>query len=118
MSDLSPSQPVSLDHDSDESRIYFGPFKSPEKKYIGASLAVTQPITPSPLRRSPRLSSPIPDLSMQPANEAEVDELEDDDDDEDDLSRSRSGTPDNDRWQQDGECVGILFIWRTVDPPI
>jgi hypothetical protein len=107
MSDAAPSPAVFLDFDPDESRVYFGAFKSPEKKYIGAGLAVTTPSTPSPLRRSPRLSSPIPNPNPS-GQTADEDEGENADEDDDDLSRSRSGTPDNDQWQQDGECLGIF----------
>ncbi|KAJ6596871.1 hypothetical protein DFH09DRAFT_1132965 [Mycena vulgaris] len=116
MTDSDPSQVVPIDHDSDESRVYFGPFKSPEKKYIGVGLAVTQPITPSPLRRSPRLTSPIPTPSVGPADQDEGDNQSEDD--EDDLSRSRSGTPENDRWQQD-EPSSVLAsrITRAHDNP-
>ncbi|KAJ7452446.1 hypothetical protein B0H11DRAFT_2073459 [Mycena galericulata] len=116
MSDPATSPAVSFDHDNDDSRVYFGPFKSPEKKYLGAGLAVTQPFAPSPLRRSPRLSSPIP---IPPGQLGDPDEEEDPLEDEDeDLSRSRSGTPDNDRWQQD-EPSSVLAtrITRAHDNP-
>ncbi|KAJ7774647.1 hypothetical protein DFH07DRAFT_952358 [Mycena maculata] len=115
MSDPAQSTVVSIDHDSDESRVYFGPFKSPEKKYVGAGLAVTQPFAPSPLRRSPRLSSPITTSSAPTQTEEGEDQLEDEDDD---LSGSRSGTPDNDGWQQD-EPSSVLAsrITRAHDNP-
>ncbi|KAJ7449788.1 hypothetical protein FB451DRAFT_737535 [Mycena latifolia] len=116
MSDSAASQAVAVDHDRDESRVYFGPFKSPEKKYIGAGLAVTQPKNPSPLRRSPRLSSPIPPPSPGPVDDDEGDDPFEGDEDE--LSRSRSGTPDNDRWHQD-EPSSLLAsrITRAHDNP-
>jgi hypothetical protein len=104
MSDAAPSPAASIDPDADESRVYFGPFRSPEKKYLGSTLAVARPTTPSPLRRSPRLSSPIP---RQDADEEEAHNLDEDDDDED-RSRSPSGTPDNDGWQADGEFFRIF----------
>ncbi|KAJ6547543.1 hypothetical protein B0H19DRAFT_998676 [Mycena capillaripes] len=116
MSDAAPLPAVLVDLDPDESRVYFGPFKSPEKKYLGPGLAVTQPATPSPLRRSPRLSSPIPNPFGQSADEDEGDNRDEDDDE--DLSRSRSGTPDNDRWQPD-EPSSVLAtrITRAHDNP-
>lgn len=106
MPDAAPLPAVFHDFDPDESRVYFGAFKSPEKKYLGSGLAVTQPATPSPLRRSPRLSSPIPNSSGHTADEGEGENANEDDDD--DLSRSRSGTPENDRWQPDGKPLGIF----------
>ncbi|KAJ7109355.1 hypothetical protein C8R44DRAFT_884402 [Mycena epipterygia] len=115
MSDPAPSTILPLDHDPDDSRVYFGPFRSPEKKYLGAGLAVTHLIAPSPLRRSPRLSSPIP--NPQHADEDERRDPSEDDDDEDDP-HSSSGTPDNDRWQQD-EPSSVLAsrITRAHDNP-
>ncbi|KAJ7097947.1 hypothetical protein B0H15DRAFT_631934 [Mycena belliarum] len=118
MSDSNTPQAASSDHDPDESRVYFGPFKSPEKKYISAGLAAsTQPMD-SPSRRSPRLSSPmpVPNPSAEPADEDEGDNAFEED--EDDLSLSRSGTPDNDRWQQD-EPSSVLAsrITRAHDNP-
>ncbi|KAJ7709927.1 hypothetical protein B0H17DRAFT_1324739 [Mycena rosella] len=116
MSDSALWQAPPSDHENDESRIYFGPFKSPEKKYIGAGLAVPQAITPSPLRRSPRLSSPIPHPPPGPMDEGEGGAPFEDEDDE--LSRSRSGTPDNDRWQQDEPSSMLASrITRAHDNP-
>ncbi|KAJ7273693.1 hypothetical protein B0H12DRAFT_1043535 [Mycena haematopus] len=115
MADAAPSPNV-FDYDADKSRVYFGPFKSPEKKYLD-SLEVTRPITPSPLRRSPRLSSPIPG---QAADENELENEHENlyEDEDEDLSRSRSGTPDNDGWQGD-EPSSVLAtrVARAHDNP-
>lgn len=63
----------------------------------------------SPLRRSPRLSSPVPQPSpsLPQALEGMVQQdngdQSDDEDEDDDANQSRSGTPENDRWQPDGK---------------
>ncbi|KAJ6630781.1 hypothetical protein B0H10DRAFT_853404 [Mycena sp. CBHHK59/15] len=115
MIDSAASPENLLGNDSDVERVYFGPFKSPEKKFLGG-LAITQPVAPSPLRRSPRLSSPVPDrCGNYPDQDGEEHQLDDEDGN---LSRSRSGTPDNDRWQQD-EPSSLLAarITRAHDNP-
>ncbi|KAK7014880.1 hypothetical protein R3P38DRAFT_1416261 [Favolaschia claudopus] len=120
MANVTPSPAIIPDSEADESRVYFGAFKSPEKKYLAAaSLAVPKPQTPSPLRRSPRLSSPIPGaiLDADTPQDANFDE-QDTDHQDGDFSRSRSGTPDNDRWQGD-EPSSVLAtrIARAHDNP-
>lgn len=106
---LAPSPAPSSASDSDgngDSRVHFGPFTSPEKKYLAVASQDQTLRLGSPLRRSPRLSSPILQPSLlEPDGLAEQGngDQSNDEDDEDEVPQSRSGTPENDRWQPDGE---------------
>ncbi|KAF4614810.1 hypothetical protein D9613_003046 [Agrocybe pediades] len=61
---IPPSPTASTASDSDaynteSARLYFGPLKTPERNFVGSTKNLF-PRTITPLRRSPRLSSPIP----------------------------------------------------------
>lgn len=102
--------PVPSDSDSDSyntesARIYFGPLKTPERKFAASSKALFPPPSTSPLRRSPRLSSPRPTL-VTAGDFAEIrEDLEDieqvaqlvneSEDEEDSIPNSGVGTPQN-----------------------
>jgi hypothetical protein len=100
MEDISLSPPPSsasaLDSDTESARLYFGPLKTPERKFVHYSTGLF-PLTQSTLpRRSPRLSSPRARSPSQP-----VDDNEDIDvvaqliivSDEDEKQFSDSATP-------------------------
>ncbi|KAF7294951.1 C3H1-type domain-containing protein [Mycena indigotica] len=84
--------------------VFIGPFTSPEKRFLAVPIA-----TPSPLRRSPRHSSPllVPQVNDNSAP-MEVDEG---------PSRSRSATPDNDGWQDEPSSVLASRVARAHDNP-
>jgi hypothetical protein len=93
-------------------RVYFGPFQSPEKKLIrGTNPTASRRRTlgsgtsASPLRRSARFPSPVAHSPSRNDVEENVDNSDTNDDSDDvgeDVSPSRSGTPDNIRFPQDG----------------
>lgn len=64
MDDITPSSPASSSasdsdaYNTESARVYFGPFKTPERKFIAASKSLFPPPQPAAVRRSPRLSSP------------------------------------------------------------
>ncbi|KAF9532960.1 hypothetical protein CPB83DRAFT_590491 [Crepidotus variabilis] len=113
MDNQAPATPSSSgsgsDSDTEAPRVYFGPVKTPERNFVAANKLFPPPVS-SPLRRSPRLSSPRPQPNLQSelqeeepettAQEAEdiehvaqlVNQVEVDDDDED-MVDSQSGTP-------------------------
>ncbi|KAF8902106.1 hypothetical protein CPB84DRAFT_1846516 [Gymnopilus junonius] len=104
---LCPSPASSSASDSDaynteSARIYFGPLKTPERNFVAASKHLFPPPTASPLRRSPRRSSPRPTW-VTPADPQEdfedmqqVDQLINQENDEDDgVPDSTPDTPPN-----------------------
>ena len=93
-------------------RVYFGPFQSPEKKLIHqithpnvSRRGIMIPVgNESPPRRSARFPSPaINSRDDTEENGDNSDANDESDDGDEDLSQSRSGTPDNVRFPQDGE---------------
>lgn len=104
----SPASSSASDSDAyntESARIYFGPLKTPERKFVATSMHLFPPPIESPLRRSPRLSSPRT-RSVTPADPrqsqedmedmTEVAELVDESDIEDeDIPDSRPDTPPN-----------------------
>ncbi|CAA7271717.1 unnamed protein product [Cyclocybe aegerita] len=103
-----PASPESSASDSESyntesARLYFGPLKTPERKFVASSKHLFPPVQTPPLRRSPRLSSPRP-RSVTPVDaEDTAEENEDiervaqlvngDEEDDEDTSNSQSGTP-------------------------
>lgn len=120
LNNLAVTSPASSSSGSDSdavnttsARVYFGPIQSPEKKLIQVINPVTSRYrTPnsgtntSPLRRSVRFPSPVPWSPSQNGTEENADNSDANDESDDageDVSHSRSGTPDNIRFPQDGE---------------
>ncbi|KAH9484321.1 hypothetical protein JR316_0003802 [Psilocybe cubensis] len=107
-----PSPSPSSDSDSDSyntesARIYFGPLKTPERKFAAAAASkrLFPPPSNSSLRRSPRLSSPRPrsatPTDVQPTRE-DLDDIErvaqlvrESEDEDESMPTSGSGTPQN-----------------------
>ena len=123
----SPASSSSSASDSDgfnteSARLYFGPLKTPERKFVASNQRLFPPVEASPLRRSPRLSSPRPqpqpaaqfdqdspteesediELVAQLVNEVEMDDDEEEEE-EDELTNSLSGTPHKGNTLPDGE---------------
>ena len=109
MDNIVPSSPASSSaSDSDafnteSARVYFGPFKTPERKFIAASRTLFPPPQLTAVRRSPRLSSPrlrsASPMGVQ-AIEEDIRDTEqvaqlvnDSDEDEGEPSVSGMGTP-------------------------
>ncbi|KDR81591.1 hypothetical protein GALMADRAFT_263876 [Galerina marginata CBS 339.88] len=104
-SPVSSSASDSDAYNTESARLYFGPFKTPERKFVAASKRLFPPPSHSSLRRSPRLSSPRP-RSATPTDSLQArEDLEDieqvaqlvneADDDDEDMFKSGSGTPQN-----------------------
>jgi hypothetical protein len=113
-----PSSPYDSDaYNTANARIHFGPLRSPEKKFVpmvGRPSTLRPGPVDSPLRRSPRLSSPRP-RSPFPATvvvlrEDEGASVEVDDRASEDVGFSRVGTPDNEQFLQDGTLDLHIFI--------
>lgn len=126
MDNQSPASPASSASGSDDdgvnsesARVYFGPVKTPERNFMAANNLLPPPV-PSTLRRSPRLSSPRPQVepksdseeeetmsAVQESKEVElvaqlVNEVEVDDDEEmDNIHR----TPPKEEWAPDGTYI-------------
>lgn len=108
----SPASSSASDSDAfntESARLYFGPVKTPERKFVASNKRLFPPAVPSLLRRSPRLSSPRPQPPPDPVDrESAAEEAEDIDlvaqlvnevdvDDEDaEMSNSPLGTPSRD----------------------
>lgn len=109
----SPASSTSSSDDNDavntaEARVYFGPLQSPEKKLI-------QAVNPTPLHRrslypdtngSTRRRSLRFPSSLQADSEENLENSDANDESDEaaeDISQSRSGTPDNVRFPQDGK---------------
>lgn len=121
----SPASSVDSDaFNTTSAQIYFGPLRSPEKRFAApaANFDMLRPgSSSSPLRRSPRLSSPrltTPVLeTLEPQEEEEEEEnqqagaslsvlgprLEEEEEEEEAVGQSRPETPDNDRFIDNGE---------------
>src|ERR1700729_2328847 len=91
-------------------RVYFGPFQSPEKKLIRqiihSDVSRRHTLDPgddgSPQQRSARFPPVSASRDDTEANGNNSDYNDESDDDGEDVSHSRSGTPDNVRFPQDG----------------
>ncbi|KAJ3517145.1 hypothetical protein NLJ89_g685 [Agrocybe chaxingu] len=107
-----PASPASSASDSDSyntesARLYFGPLKTPERKFVASSKHLFPPVQTPPLRRSPRLSSPRPRSATPVDAEDTAEENEDiervaqlvngdeeeEEEEEEEISNSQSGTP-------------------------
>lgn len=127
----SPASSVDSDaYNSTAAQIFFGPLRSPEKRFAAptASLDLLQPgSSGSPLRRSPRLSSPrlssprlsTPVLEPQEEEEEEEEEIgqqdvyaklsegqrleEEEEEEEETPGQSRPETPEQDRFIDNGK---------------
>jgi hypothetical protein len=90
-------------------RVYFGPLQSPEKNLIHQIIhpnasrrsALNTADTGSPLRHSARFPSPA--MASRDDTEDNADNSDVNDESDDGGEQSRSGTPDNVRFPQDGE---------------
>lgn len=110
-----PDSPASSgESDSDAfnttlARIHFGPVTSPEKRFIEArpDLLKPVPVRSSPLRRSPRLSSPLPSEFTPDSPKSAVRNEEEAGSEEENGDASRPETPDNDRSAEDGAYLTI-----------
>jgi hypothetical protein len=115
---LATASPASSASDSDafntaSARIHFGPFRSPEKKFVPTvvwhhtlypgALNSTIPRSPVPAAGSPSHGTP---QRVDDGNEGN----QSDDEDDEDVNLSRSGTPENDRFPQDGESILTLLL--------
>lgn len=104
--DSSPTSDTDDAYNTAEARIHFSPLKSPEKPIaaIVARRNSLQPVVHSPsLRRSPRLSTPLPQLPVQESGQEPLQEetvemnVVEEDEEFAHEGLSRTGTP-------DGEC--------------
>jgi hypothetical protein len=91
-------------------RVYFGPFQSPEKKLIRqiiqSDVSRRHALSLGDDGSSQQRSAPFLPVSASrddtEANGNNSDDNDESDDDGEDVSHSRSGTPDNVRFPQDG----------------
>ncbi|KAG6890713.1 hypothetical protein C0995_005086 [Termitomyces sp. Mi166 len=123
----SPTPDTEDDYNTAEARIHFGPLKSPEKR-IAAIVTRRHSLYPvvhnSPLRRSPRLSTPLP---QSPLRENRQDPLQEEmiamnvveeDQEAVDVPPPRAGTPDVEQTLQDEPPSALAIkISRAYDNP-
>ena len=125
-----PSPASSLASDTDayntaDARIHFGPLRSPEKKFhtiLECSDTLRPPHSRSPLRRSPRLSTPCPpsppptvigsSSKRRGRDHATVDEEIGSSEEVANLLQPE--TPEYDKFLQDGELIGTLHTHLTL----
>ncbi|KAF9477387.1 hypothetical protein BDN70DRAFT_881294 [Pholiota conissans] len=110
MDGINPPSPASSSasdsdaYNTESARLYFGPFKTPERKFIATSKSLFPPPQPAAVRRSPRLSSPrirsASPMDVQGFDEdgrdiEQVAQLvnNSDEDEEDSLETGGGGTP-------------------------
>lgn len=80
MDNDTPASPVSSSgsnsdaFNTESARVYFGPLKTPERKFVAGSKTLFPPAQPTAVRRSPRLSSP----RLRSASPMDIQEMEDD----------------------------------------
>jgi len=100
-------------------RVYFGPFQSPEKKLIHqiihSDVSRRHTLNPgddgSPQQRSARFPPVSASRDDTEANGDNSDENDESDESDEGVSHSRSGTPDNVRFPQDGtQCSRGLIL--------
>ncbi|KAG6877705.1 hypothetical protein C0993_004800 [Termitomyces sp. T159_Od127] len=124
----SPTSNTEDAYNTAEARIHFGPLGSPEKPIaaIVARRDSLQPVihSPSPLRRSPRLSTPLPPLPVREYGQEELQEettgmnVVEEDGEAVDEGISRVGTPDVERDLQDEPPSALAMkISRAYDNP-
>jgi len=126
----SPTSSSASDSDAyntESARLYFGPLKTPERNFVAATKNLFPPATITPLRRSPRLSSPRPrstppaDLQITEKEREDIEQvaqlvngIEADEEGEEEESGSNSvpGTPLNGEVFPDGqsELVRLTFL--------
>ncbi|KAG6897796.1 hypothetical protein C0992_010872 [Termitomyces sp. T32_za158] len=128
---VSPSSPPASDtedaYNTAEARIHFGLLKSPEKPIaaIVARRNSLQTAVHSPsLRRSPRLSTPLPQLPVREYDQEQLREemtgmnVVEEDEEAVDEEISRTGTPDVERdWQNEPPSALAIKISRAYDNP-
>ena len=130
MNNYVPSPASSLASDTDayntaDARLYFGPLRSPEKKFhpmVECPDALHPPHSRSPLRRSPRLSTPchpspsptVTELILKRRGGNRVNMDEDDESSEEVANLLRPETPEYDKFLQDGEPIGTLHRHLTL----
>lgn len=101
-------------------RVYFGPLQSPEKKLIHKIIYSTDSHRDTlnsnpndiPLPRSAQFSSPAT-ASLDDTEIGDISDTNDESEDGgEDVPQSRSGTPDNVRFPQDGQSHRSVLISR------
>lgn len=137
----SPASSSSSATDSDAfnteaARLYFGPLKTPERNFVASTQRLFPPVNASPLRRSPRLSSPRPQPPPptfhvdHEINAQEIEDIElvaqlvnevDVGDDDDEMSNSQSGTPQKGGLEPEGKSshtllclLDMISLFRTI----
>jgi len=112
----SPASSTTSDSDAyntEDARLYFGPLKTPERKFVAGSQSCPFPTAPNlVLRRSPRLSSPCPrsdivtDVRTKEADVIDIKRVAElakfSDEGEDDTMHSGSATPQMVEYLPDG----------------
>jgi len=99
-----------------DARIHFGPLRSPEKKFypvVACPNALHPPRSPSPLRRSPRLSTscPIPSMTIAGSNWNQYEHNHANIDEEDEIDQEVANlllprTPIYEKSLRDGKQIG------------